>query len=186
MNKKDLKKLCLLGLTCGATLAAQSSANAAEGVTLAGGCGGMSSPRSYSQSSENYAPSHGCSGQAAPGGYYAPAPVSSGCASQSAPRYTNTPSHSCSAYAPQATQGQYNGQRPAGEYTQGDRNNGGSFYNQQEGTRMQESRNFNSQNQQWGQSEPNAGSSKNFPSSMSPAQSNNPINNQNLQNPIIK
>jgi len=195
MNKKDLKKLCLLGLTCGATLAAQSSANAAEGVTLAGGCGGMSSPRSSSQTSDNYMPSHSCSSQAAPSGYYAPAPISGSSSSQSAPRY-NSPSHSCSAYAPapQGPQsGSCSGQRPAGGYTQGDnrmnagytqgdnRMNSGSYYNQQEGNR-----NFNSQNQQWGQSEPNAGNSKNFPSTMSPAQGNNPMNNQNLQNPTTK
>lgn len=179
MNKKDLKKLCLLGLACGATLAAQSSANAAEGVTLAGGCGGMSSPRSYSQTSDNYAPSHSCAGQAAPSGYYAPAPVSHSCAGQAAPNgyYAPAPaSHGCSAYAPQGN----NGQR-SGEYTQGEIRSNGSYYKQQE-----INRNFNSQNQQWGQSEPNAGNSRNFPSSMSPAQNSNPINNQNLQNPTTR
>lgn len=190
MNKKDLKKLCLLGLTCGASLAAQGSANASEGVMLAGGCGGFSS-RGNPQVSDNYipsggasyyAPSHGCSSQGPSAGYYAPAPQA-GCNGQ----------YSAGGYQGGYPQGGYvQGGYTQGGYTQGgytqdsyqptdNRQLQGGFYSQDTANRNM---NHQFQNQQWGQNAPNAGSSKNFPSTMNPAQNtSNPINNQNLQNP---
>ncbi len=182
MKKNDLKKLCLLGLTCGASLAAQSSANSSEVVLAGGGCGGFS-PRSYSQTSDNYIPSHSCGGQGSSGGYYAPAPQSS-CGGQALPQGAYAPAPQGSCASARAPQGSCAGARPAPGYNQGEIRNSqgqgqGGWYSQDTATR-----NFDSQNQQWGQNAPNAGSSKNFPSTMNPAQNNmNPINNQNLQNP---
>lgn len=173
MKKKDFKKLCLLGLTCGASLAAQGSANAAEGVMLAGSCGG-SSPRSFPTSS-NYAPSHGCNGQAMTSGY---APSHS-CGGQAMPSgYAPAPQHGCngqSYYVAPAPQGSCGAQsRPQGHGCSAVQAQGN--FNRPQDTAQRD-------NSQWGQGAPNAGNSKNFPSSMTPAQSNNPINNQNMQNP---
>lgn len=173
MKKKDLKKLCLMGIAGGMAIVAQP-AQASDGILLAGGCGAV--PRGNSQTGDNYAPQGSCSGyRSAPQGSYSD--------------YRAAPQGSCGGYRT-APQGSCGGYRPVETSYQAPQGSCGGF--RQDNPSNIQGGNYNNQNRNTQTANTNvapapvrgtdspAGSSKDFPSSMTPAQSMNPVNNSNI------
>lgn len=170
MKKKDLKKLCLMGIAGGMAIVAQP-AQASDGILLAGGCGAV--PRGNSQTVDNYAPQGSCGGyRSAPQGSYSD--------------YRAVPQGSCGGYRPvetsyQAPQGSCGGFRQDNpSYVQGANYNNQNRNTQTANTQMAPAANTNIAPAPVRGTDSPAGSSKDFPSSMTPAQSMNPVNNSNI------